>query len=244
MTRLTSLRSRSRPGIVIKTRPMAERSTCAMLLEPPHPLSQNNPDGRQTWRHMKCILQIPTRCISPDRTYRQTRMNAAQDPRRARRLLRGGGRGPVGRPQCVSENLQWEALVNVLRARAKVRVARLLTLKFFFSRSRRCIVTRPPIWTHTYAVRTPSSAYVCVLQRRCRANVHTSSQICRSARGCVFCGYYGSRRVTFRRLHTLRVRFRHGALATDALPKVWHVCNSCLLCACIHSYVVQISFLF
>ncbi|KAJ7193685.1 hypothetical protein GGX14DRAFT_588007 [Mycena pura] len=96
---------------------MAERSTCAMLLEPPHPLSQNNPDGRQTWRHMKSNIRVAVE--SPDRTYRQTRMNAAQDPRRARRLLRGGGRGPVGRPQCVSENLQWEALVNVLRARAK-----------------------------------------------------------------------------------------------------------------------------
>ncbi|KAJ7195756.1 hypothetical protein GGX14DRAFT_474307, partial [Mycena pura] len=115
-------------AFLIKTRPTAERSTSAMLLEPPQTLFLNKTDTRQTWRHMKHACGE-----NPDRTYRQTRMDAAWNFRHAydeARKIRdaqdafcaAADAGLWDGRSAFPENLQWEALVDVLRGRVKLSV--------------------------------------------------------------------------------------------------------------------------
>ncbi|KAJ7150716.1 hypothetical protein C8R46DRAFT_1123967 [Mycena filopes] len=114
-------------AFLIKLRRTAERSSSAMVLEPPHSLFLNT-SARQTWRHMKYACGE-----NPDRTYRQTRMDAAWNFRQAYNEARkireaqdefcaaaqaGKWDGRAEFP----ESLQWEALVDVLRGRVKLSV--------------------------------------------------------------------------------------------------------------------------
>ncbi|KAJ7464200.1 hypothetical protein B0H11DRAFT_2285094 [Mycena galericulata] len=115
-------------AFLIKLRPTAERSTSAMLLEPPLTLGLNNSDTRQKWRHMKHACGE-----NPSRVYSQTRMDSAWEFRRAYNEARKikeaqdafcaaadeglwDGRTPF------PESLQWESLVDVLRGRVKLSV--------------------------------------------------------------------------------------------------------------------------
>ncbi|KAJ7268559.1 hypothetical protein C8J57DRAFT_1325544 [Mycena rebaudengoi] len=105
-------------AFLIKTRQTPERSTSAMLLEPPHTLFLNSTTNPRE---------------NPNRRYSQTRMDAAWNFRNAyseaRKIksaqdafcaaaARGGWDGKAEFPQ----SLQWEALVDVLRGRVKLSV--------------------------------------------------------------------------------------------------------------------------
>ncbi|KAJ7735556.1 hypothetical protein DFH07DRAFT_1065042 [Mycena maculata] len=111
---------------LIKLRPTAERSTSAMILEPPLALGLNNSDARPKWRHMKHACGE-----NPSRTYSQTRMDSAWEFRRAYNEARkikdaqdsfcaAAEQGLWDGKTAFPESLQWEALVDVLRGRVKV----------------------------------------------------------------------------------------------------------------------------
>ncbi|KAJ7766170.1 hypothetical protein B0H16DRAFT_1523248 [Mycena metata] len=114
-------------AFLIKLRPTSERSSSAMVLEPPHSLFLNN-SSRQTWRHMKHACGE-----NPDRVYGQTRMDAAWNFRQAYNEARkireaqddfcgAAGAGKWDGRSTFPESLQWEALVDVLRGRVKLSV--------------------------------------------------------------------------------------------------------------------------
>ncbi|KAJ6616478.1 carbohydrate esterase family 9 protein [Mycena sp. CBHHK59/15] len=115
-------------AFVIKLRPTSERSASAMLLEPPFSLNGTyvDPFQRPRWRQMKFVC-IPR----PGRVYSGTRMDTQwafrQGYNTARQIkekqdtycekaLAGQWTGLGDFP----EDLQWEALVDVLRGRVKV----------------------------------------------------------------------------------------------------------------------------
>ncbi|KAJ7225059.1 hypothetical protein B0H12DRAFT_1328757 [Mycena haematopus] len=111
-------------AFLIKLRPTAERSTSAMILEPPETLFLNTTGSRPTWRHMKHACGE-----NPDRLYGQTRMDAAWNFRQAyneARKLRDAQDAFCAAPwdgrSAFPESLQWEALVDVLRGRVKLSV--------------------------------------------------------------------------------------------------------------------------
>ncbi|KAF7341304.1 Composite domain of metallo-dependent hydrolase [Mycena venus] len=114
-------------AFLIKLRPTTERSTSAMILEPPQTLFLNT-STRPTWRHMKHACGE-----NPDRLYGQTRMDAAWNFRNAyneARKIRDAqdafcASAQVGKwdgHSAFPESLQWEALVDVLRGRVKLSV--------------------------------------------------------------------------------------------------------------------------
>ncbi|KAJ7089249.1 carbohydrate esterase family 9 protein [Mycena belliarum] len=113
---------------VIKLRPTAERSASAMLLEPPFSINDThvNPFQRPRWRQMKHACGE-----NPSRVYSGTRMDTQWSFRKAyntarilkekqdaycEKALTGRWPGLGDFP----EDLQWEALVDVLRGRVKV----------------------------------------------------------------------------------------------------------------------------
>ncbi|KAI0690099.1 hypothetical protein BC835DRAFT_1281669 [Cytidiella melzeri] len=112
-------------AFVVKLRPTAERSPTSLLLEPPFILNRSY-DGQVPlrWRHMKHA------CAS---VYSGTRMDTAWAFRQAYdtarkikdsqdeycdKAIAGDWRAIAGKE--FPENLQWEALVDVLRGRVKV----------------------------------------------------------------------------------------------------------------------------
>ncbi|KAJ6537943.1 hypothetical protein B0H19DRAFT_1181333 [Mycena capillaripes] len=115
-------------AFLIKLRPTGERSTSAMILEPPETLFLNNTNSRPTWRHMKHACGE-----NPDRLYGQTRMDAAWNFRNAYNEARqirdaqdafcaAAQAGTWDGHSVFPESLQWEALVDVLRGRVKLSV--------------------------------------------------------------------------------------------------------------------------
>ncbi|KAJ7731104.1 hypothetical protein DFH07DRAFT_1065777 [Mycena maculata] len=115
-------------AFVIKLRPTAERSSSAMLLEPPYSLNGTyvDPAQRPRWRQMKHACGE-----NPSRVYSGTRMDtqwAFRQGYEAARIIKEkqdaycvkalkGQWGGLGE---FPEELQWEALVDVLRGRVKV----------------------------------------------------------------------------------------------------------------------------
>ncbi|KAF7364300.1 Composite domain of metallo-dependent hydrolase [Mycena sanguinolenta] len=109
-------------AFLIKLRPTAERSTSAMILEPPETLFLNT--TRPAWRHMKHACGE-----NPDRVYGQTRMDAAwgfrqvyNEARKLRDAQDAFCAAPWDGRSAFPEDLQWEALVDVLRGRVKLSV--------------------------------------------------------------------------------------------------------------------------
>ncbi|KAH9001980.1 carbohydrate esterase family 9 protein [Lactarius hatsudake] len=114
-------------AFTIKLRKTAERSPTAMLLEPPYQLNGTYPaSGVVPWRQMKHACGE-----NPSRVYRATRMDTfwafRQAYDRARQIKKeqdayceqafSGRWSDLGE---FPEDLQWEALVDVLRGRVKV----------------------------------------------------------------------------------------------------------------------------
>ncbi|KLO16031.1 composite domain of metallo-dependent hydrolase [Schizopora paradoxa] len=123
-------------GFVIKLRPTSERSPTSMLLDPPNNLFINNSwaessSGAPKWRQMKHACGE-----NPSRVYGNTRMDNIWSFRTAydtARQLKEKQDALCERVSSVDEisieeditfpeNLQWEALVDVLRGRVKVHV--------------------------------------------------------------------------------------------------------------------------
>ncbi|KAK6996805.1 composite domain of metallo-dependent hydrolase, partial [Favolaschia claudopus] len=115
-------------AFLIKPRPTSARSASAMLLEPPLTLGLNTSDTRPKWRHMKHACGE-----NPSRTYSQNRMDSAwafRDAYETARKIRDSQddfcrRAEMGMwdgKEEFPENLQWEALVDVLRGRVKLSV--------------------------------------------------------------------------------------------------------------------------
>ncbi|KAJ7061796.1 hypothetical protein C8F01DRAFT_1369248 [Mycena amicta] len=116
---------------LIKLRPTSERSSSSMLLEPPHTLFLNNSDSRPRWRHMKHACGE-----NPSSTYDQTRMDSSWEFRHAYDTARrirdaqdaycakasSGVLTQQEKDEGFPEDLQWEALVDVLRGRVKLSV--------------------------------------------------------------------------------------------------------------------------
>ncbi|KAI0355579.1 hypothetical protein OH77DRAFT_1424515 [Trametes cingulata] len=116
-------------GFVIKPRPTKERSPTAMLLEPPHGLNGSvvDPELPPRWRHMKHA------CGENPRYYQSTRMDtvwAVRDAYNTARKIKNAqddycskalaGEWNSIRNQKLPEDLQWEAMVDILRGRVKV----------------------------------------------------------------------------------------------------------------------------
>ncbi|KAK7059701.1 carbohydrate esterase family 9 protein [Favolaschia claudopus] len=115
-------------AFVIKLRPTMERSSSAMLLEPPFSLNGTHTDKfqRPRWRQMKHACGE-----NPSRVYAGTRMDTQWAFRKAydtARVLKEKqdtfcSKALSGRWKDLGdfpEDLQWEALVDVLRGRVKV----------------------------------------------------------------------------------------------------------------------------
>ncbi|KAJ6469475.1 hypothetical protein C8R45DRAFT_1055168 [Mycena sanguinolenta] len=115
-------------AFVIKLRPTAERSSSAMLLEPPFSLNGTHVDPfqRPRWRQMKHACgENPSRVYSGTRMDTQWAFRQAYDTARiikdkqdayCSKALAGKWSNLGDFP----EDLQWEALVDVLRGRVKV----------------------------------------------------------------------------------------------------------------------------
>ncbi|KAH9858830.1 hypothetical protein C2E23DRAFT_800280 [Lenzites betulinus] len=116
-------------GFVIKHRPTEERSPTSMLLEPPYGLngSEVDPKSPPRWRHMKHA------CGENPRYYQSTRMDTVWAVREAYNTARTikkaqdefcsnalSGEWDAIKGQNFPEELQWEALVDILRGRVKV----------------------------------------------------------------------------------------------------------------------------
>ncbi|KDQ21358.1 hypothetical protein BOTBODRAFT_25793 [Botryobasidium botryosum FD-172 SS1] len=118
-------------AFAIKLRDTAEGSTSSKLLEPPYTLDGRHvdPSVRPRWRHMKYACGE-----NPRKAYRGTRMDTAWAFRHAydeackikeeqdaycEKAQAGKWEGLASK---IPENLQWEALVDVLRGRVKVNV--------------------------------------------------------------------------------------------------------------------------
>ncbi|KAJ7255301.1 carbohydrate esterase family 9 protein [Mycena rebaudengoi] len=115
-------------AFVIKLRPTAERSSSAMLLEPPFSLNGTyvDPSARPRWRQMKHACGE-----NPSRVYSGTRMDtqwAFRQGYNTARLIKEKqdaycAKAVAGQWKDLGnfpEDLQWEALVDVLRGRVKV----------------------------------------------------------------------------------------------------------------------------
>ncbi|KAJ6491356.1 carbohydrate esterase family 9 protein [Mycena vitilis] len=115
-------------AFVIKLRPTAERSSSAMLLEPPFSLNGTHVDSSQRprWRQMKHACGE-----NPSRVYSGTRMDTQWAFRQGYNTARGikdkqdayCAKALAGEWNGLGdfpEDLQWEALVDVLRGRVKV----------------------------------------------------------------------------------------------------------------------------
>ncbi|KAI0819971.1 hypothetical protein BC628DRAFT_1399702 [Trametes gibbosa] len=116
-------------GFVIKLRPTEERSPNSMLLEPPYGLNGSEVDLNMPprWRHMKHA------CGENPRYYQSTRMDTVWAVREAYNTARtikeaqdsfcsnalSGEWGAI-KGQEFPQDLQWEALVDILRGRVKV----------------------------------------------------------------------------------------------------------------------------
>ncbi|KAF9029564.1 composite domain of metallo-dependent hydrolase [Hymenopellis radicata] len=101
-------------AFVIKYRPTAEKSPSSMLLEPPHSIingSNVDPSLPPRWRQMKHACGE-----NPSSVYDQTRMDTIwhfrQSYNQARQIKE--------KQDAIPEDLQWEALVDVLRGRVKI----------------------------------------------------------------------------------------------------------------------------
>ncbi|KAJ7731100.1 carbohydrate esterase family 9 protein [Mycena maculata] len=115
-------------AFVIKLRPTAERSSSAMLLEPPYSLNgvHVDPFQRPRWRQMKHACgENPSRVYSGTRmdtqwafrqAYNTARIVKEKQDAYCAKALAGQWTGLGDFP----EDLQWEALVDVLRGRVKV----------------------------------------------------------------------------------------------------------------------------
>ncbi|KAJ7150973.1 carbohydrate esterase family 9 protein [Mycena crocata] len=115
-------------AFVIKLRPTAERSASAMLLEPPFSLNGTyvDPFQRPRWRQMKHACgENPSRVYSGTRmdtqwafrqAYNTARLVKDKQDEYCAKALAGEWTGLGEFP----EELQWEALVDVLRGRVKV----------------------------------------------------------------------------------------------------------------------------
>ncbi|KAJ7793926.1 hypothetical protein B0H14DRAFT_2392986 [Mycena olivaceomarginata] len=115
-------------AFVIKLRPTAERSSSAMLLEPPFSLNGTHVDlfQRPRWRQMKHACgENPSRVYSGTRmdtqwafrqAYNTARILKEKQDTYCAKALAGQWNGLGDFP----EDLQWEALVDVLRGRVKV----------------------------------------------------------------------------------------------------------------------------
>ncbi|KAJ7028309.1 hypothetical protein C8F04DRAFT_1291263 [Mycena alexandri] len=111
-------------AFLVKLRPTVERSSSAMVLEPPQSLFLNS-STRQTWH----TPAVRTRTV----VYGQTRMDAAWNFRQAYNEARkireaqddfcaAAQTGKWDGRSAFPESLQWEALVDVLRGRVKLSV--------------------------------------------------------------------------------------------------------------------------
>ncbi|KAF7323617.1 Carbohydrate esterase family 9 protein [Mycena kentingensis (nom. inval.)] len=115
-------------AFVIKLRPTRERSSNAMLLEPPFTLNGSfvDPNRRPRWRQMKHACgENPSRVYSGTRmdttwafrnSYESARLVKEEQDAYCRKALAGEWTGLGEFPF----SLQWEALVDVLRGRVKV----------------------------------------------------------------------------------------------------------------------------
>ncbi|KAJ7054512.1 carbohydrate esterase family 9 protein [Mycena amicta] len=115
-------------AFVIKLRSTKERSSTALLLEPPFTLNGTfvDPFQRPRWRQMKYLAgENPSRVYSGTRmdtswafrsAYETARIVKEQQDAYCSKALAGEWTGLGKFP----ENLQWEALVDVLRGRVKV----------------------------------------------------------------------------------------------------------------------------
>ncbi|KAJ7636950.1 carbohydrate esterase family 9 protein [Roridomyces roridus] len=115
-------------AFVIKLRPTTERSASAMLLEPPYSLNGTyvDPAARPRWRQMKHACgENPSRVYSGTRMdtqwafrqgYNTARIIKEKQDAYCAKALAGHWTGLGEFP----EDLQWEALVDVLRGRVKV----------------------------------------------------------------------------------------------------------------------------
>ncbi|KAF8662710.1 hypothetical protein AX16_001152 [Volvariella volvacea WC 439] len=123
-------------SFLIKLRPTEERSTMSLLLEPPHNIlspelrnaTGTDKLGYTPWRHMKHACGE-----NPSRVHSQTRMDSAWEFRRAyneAKKLKKAQDDFCERVKAEDdmtghsfpENLQWEALVDVLRGKVKLSV--------------------------------------------------------------------------------------------------------------------------
>ncbi|KII89857.1 hypothetical protein PLICRDRAFT_40029 [Plicaturopsis crispa FD-325 SS-3] len=123
-------------AFVMKLRPTAERSPTSMLVEPPYTLNGSHFEHALTprWRHMKHACGE-----NPSRAYAQTRMDSAWGFRHAyneaRKIKEAQDRfcekaeaglwrelGELGDDAAFPEDLQWEALVDVLRGKVKLSI--------------------------------------------------------------------------------------------------------------------------
>ncbi|TFY65178.1 hypothetical protein EVJ58_g2131 [Rhodofomes roseus] len=119
-------------GFTIKLRKTAERTPTSMLLEPPYQINSSFPDhsGPLRWRQMKHACGE-----NPSRVYGNTRMDtiwAFRDAYNTARKIRESqdaycadafaGNWDALKDKSYPEDLQWEALVDVLRGRVKVQV--------------------------------------------------------------------------------------------------------------------------
>uniref|UniRef100_A0A8H8CNE4 Amidohydrolase-related domain-containing protein n=1 Tax=Psilocybe cubensis TaxID=181762 RepID=A0A8H8CNE4_PSICU len=114
-------------AFTIKLRPTSERSSSAMVLEPPHSLNGTHVDqSRPRWRQMKHACGE-----NPSRVYSNTRMDTIWAFREAYNTARKMkekqdqycSKALSGQWKNLGEfpdDLQWEALVDVLRGRVKV----------------------------------------------------------------------------------------------------------------------------
>ncbi|KAH7885714.1 hypothetical protein F5I97DRAFT_1874828 [Phlebopus sp. FC_14] len=115
-------------AFAIKFRPTTEKSPSSMLVEPPYGLngSQVNYDVPPRWRHMKHACgENPSRVYSGTRmdtvwSYREAYEHARQIKNKqdtyCEKALAGDWQGLGDFP----EDLQWEALVDILRGKVKV----------------------------------------------------------------------------------------------------------------------------
>ncbi|KAF9069767.1 composite domain of metallo-dependent hydrolase [Rhodocollybia butyracea] len=112
---------------VVKLRKTAERSTSAMILEPPHQIdSSSSSEAFVRWRHIKHACgENPSRVYGGTRmdtfwAFRQSYDKAAQLKKQQDDFCLKVENGQFDDLGEFPDDLQWEALVDVLRGRVKV----------------------------------------------------------------------------------------------------------------------------
>ncbi|KAE9395829.1 carbohydrate esterase family 9 protein [Gymnopus androsaceus JB14] len=113
---------------VIKLRKTAERSTSAMILEPPYQINSSSPpsDAYVRWRHIKHACgENPSRAYDGTRmdtfwAFRQSYDKASQLKKKQDDYCSKVDAGQIDNLGEFPDDLQWEALVDVLRGRVKV----------------------------------------------------------------------------------------------------------------------------